>query len=115
GQYNFSNIGAAIAVGAFFDVAESDIKKGIENYIPENSRSQILTKDSNTILLDAYNANPTSMEAALDNFNHWEVTNKLVFLGDMFEIGKTASTEHQKIAETATNMGVEQIVLVGKN
>lgn len=115
GQYNFSNIGAAIAIGVFFDVAESDIKKGIENYTPKNSRSQIVAKNSNTILLDAYNANPTSMEAALENFNQWEVKGKCLFLGDMFEIGETASTEHQKIVEIAATMNFEQVILVGKN
>lgn len=115
GQYNFSNIGAAIAIGTYFNVSEADIKKGIESYSPENSRSQILTKHSNTILLDAYNANPSSMQAALDNFNHWKVVNKVVFLGDMFEIGDAATTEHQKITEKAAAMDFEQIILVGKN
>ena len=90
GTYNFSNIAAAIAIGHFFKVSPNKIKLGIENYIPTNNRSQVLTKGSNKIILDAYNANPTSMHAALLNFEKLNDKIKVAILGDMFELGKEA-------------------------
>ena len=87
GDYNFNNIAAAIAIGQYFKVAITDIKKAIEGYTPTNNRSQIIEKDSNKIILDAYNANPTSMHAALLNFEK-QKGNKIAVLGDMFELNK---------------------------
>ena len=87
GHYNFNNIAAAITMGSYFGVDKMNIKKAIESYIPSNNRSQIIKKETNTIILDAYNANPTSMMAALQNFIQVSSSNKIVFLGDMFELG----------------------------
>ncbi|MFV0566456.1 MAG: UDP-N-acetylmuramoyl-tripeptide--D-alanyl-D-alanine ligase, partial [Flavobacteriaceae bacterium] len=115
GAYNFNNISAAIAIGQYFKVETNKIKKAIEDYVPSNNRSQVIKKGSNTIILDAYNANPSSMKAALTNFNDLKTDNKIVFLGDMFELGKAAKTEHETIADFADSLKVENIVLIGEN
>src|SRR5690606_37608884 len=115
GKYNFANISAAIAIGAYFNVSSEEIKKGIEGYIPSNNRSQMITKGSNTILMDAYNANPTSMLAALENFKQAEGENKILFLGDMFELGNEAETEHQNIVDFLVENPFGTVFLAGKN
>ena len=115
GHYNFNNISAAIAMGQYFEISDNDIKKAIESYLPENNRSQIIKKDNNTIILDAYNANPTSMIAALDSFDEISDSNKIAILGDMFELGNDAKIEHQHIAQYASNMDFVSIYLVGEN
>jgi len=89
------------------------VKDAIESYTPENNRSQILEKNGHRIILDAYNANPTSMKAALENFRNIEGQNKIVFLGDMFELGETASAEHQNIADLASRLGFANVYLIG--
>jgi len=114
GKYNYNNIAAAIAIGNYFNVSENDIKIAIENYTPTNNRSQIIQKGTSKILLDAYNANPSSMLAALESFNQLEDLNKIVILGDMFELGETATIEHQKIAEFATLSNFREVYLIGK-
>ncbi|NOR29307.1 MAG: UDP-N-acetylmuramoyl-tripeptide--D-alanyl-D-alanine ligase [Lutibacter sp.] len=114
GKYNFNNIAAAIAIGNYFKVSEDAIKLAIENYIPTNNRSQIIKKGSSKIILDAYNANPSSMEAALENFNQLKNSNKIIFLGDMFELGNDSAKEHQHIAELATSYKFQQVYLIGK-
>jgi len=115
GAYNFNNISAAIAMGQYFEVSDNDIKYAIESYIPENNRSQILEKKSNTIVLDAYNANPTSMTAALDNFNTMKDKHKIAILGDMFELGSEAENEHISIATYASSLNIDIVYLVGIN
>lgn len=115
GAYNFSNIAAAIAIGAYFKISPNEIKKGIEDYIPGNNRSQIIKMGSNTIILDAYNANPSSMYVALENFKQLENNNKTVILGDMFELGEAAEEEHQKIVDFSESLDFNQVFLVGKN
>ncbi|MEM6686551.1 MAG: UDP-N-acetylmuramoyl-tripeptide--D-alanyl-D-alanine ligase [Bacteroidota bacterium] len=115
GAYNFSNIAAAIAMGIYFEVPLADIKKAIETYIPSNNRSQILQKNTNKIILDAYNANPTSMKAALDNFSNLSDVPKIAFLGDMFELGESAAAEHQFISKYVTSLNIDRIYLVGEN
>ncbi|AXG67994.1 UDP-N-acetylmuramoyl-tripeptide--D-alanyl-D- alanine ligase [Kordia sp. SMS9] len=115
GSYNFSNIAAAIAMGMYFEVTLTDIKDAIEAYIPSNNRSQIIHKNSNKIILDAYNANPTSMKAALDNFSNLSDTTKIAFLGDMFELGESAAAEHQFIHEYAASLQIDRIYLIGEN
>ena len=114
GAYNFNNIAAAITIGSFFKVKLSDIKEAIENYTPSNNRSQVLKKHSNNFILDAYNANPTSMEVALVNFEE-QSGNKIAILGDMFELGKDAIKEHKHIADLASKLSFNQIILVGNN
>jgi UDP-N-acetylmuramoyl-tripeptide--D-alanyl-D-alanine ligase len=115
GNYNFSNISAAIAICNYFKVSDIDIKFGIETYTPENNRSQIIEKGTNKIILDAYNANPTSMKAALDSFANLKDEPKIAILGDMFELGQDTDKEHQAIAEYATSLNIDTIYLVGKN
>lgn len=115
GAYNFNNIAIAVAIGLYFKVPQESIKEAIENYVPTNNRSQILIKDSNKIILDAYNANPTSMTAAIENFAQLEGTNKVLFLGDMFELGTDAAKEHQSIANKAAQHFNEQVYLIGNN
>ncbi len=113
GEYNLDNVTAAIAVGAFFRVSPDDIREAIEVYKPVNKRSQIIEKESNTIVLDAYNANPTSMEAALKNFSQMKASRKVVILGDMLEVGKASKAEHKKILDLAAKMDLAKVVLVG--
>lgn len=115
GAYNFNNISAAIAIGQYFKVNSKDIKEAIESYVPENNRSQIIEKGSLKIILDAYNANPTSMKAALDNFSELAAEKKIAILGDMFELGKEAENEHQFIADYASDLNIDLTYLVGEN
>ena len=114
GKYNYQNIAAAIAIGNYFNVEVNEMKDAIENYIPSNNRSQIIQKGTNKIILDAYNANPSSMQAALENFKQLEDSSKIVFLGDMFELGNESTLEHQKIAELATSFHFKEVYLIGK-
>ncbi len=113
GEYNAYNIAAAIAIGMFFNVPEQDIKNGIENYTPTNNRSQIIQKDTSTIILDAYNANPTSMEAALYNLSKQTSENKIAFIGDMFEVGETTKVEHQTILKLADSLNIQAVFAIG--
>ncbi|PTM11227.1 MAG: UDP-N-acetylmuramoyl-tripeptide--D-alanyl-D-alanine ligase [Bacteroidetes bacterium] len=115
GSYNFSNISAAIAIGNYFDVSINAIKSAIENYTPSNNRSQVIQKGSNKIILDAYNANPTSMKAALESFEKQKDNFKIAILGDMFELGTDASKEHQYIADLASTMAFNHLILIGEN
>lgn len=103
GLYNANNINAAITIGKHFGVSNEQIKFGLENYIPNNNRSQLLEKNTNKVILDAYNANPSSMNAALTNFFQLEEPNKVAILGDMFELGNESSEEHQKLIEFCFN------------
>ena len=96
GLYNSNNINAAIAIGKYFEVPNSQIKEAIENYIPENNRSQLIKKGTNEIILDAYNANPSSMQVAIENFKQLNHNNKIAILGDMFELGEESLEEHHK-------------------
>jgi len=113
GAYNALNIAAAIAIGSYFNVSDQHIKAGIENYIPTNNRSQIIQKDTTTIILDAYNANPTSMEAALYNLSTQNSKNKVAFLGDMFEVGETTKVEHQAILKLADILNIDIVYGIG--
>jgi len=115
GEYNFENILAAVCIGNHFGVDSREISKAIESYVPDNSRSQVVRRGSNTVLLDAYNANPASMEAALKNFSLMEGKNKIVFLGEMAELGNESEAEHNNIVSMLKRFGFEKIILVGKN
>ncbi|MEO9891856.1 UDP-N-acetylmuramoyl-tripeptide--D-alanyl-D-alanine ligase [Aurantibacter sp.] len=115
GSYNFTNCCAAVVIGKYFNVTSSDINSAIAAYAPENNRSQLLTKNGHQIILDAYNANPSSMIAALNNFKVMDTPNKIVILGDMFELGESAKQEHQTIAKLAETMPFEKVILVGEN
>ncbi|MET1260369.1 UDP-N-acetylmuramoyl-tripeptide--D-alanyl-D-alanine ligase [Flagellimonas sp. DF-77] len=115
GTYNFPNCCMAVLIGKYFNVAEHHIKEALERYIPENNRSQILERDGKTVILDAYNANPTSMKAALESFDRMPGNTKAVFLGDMFELGGSSAEEHQNIADLADKLGFHSIVFVGEH
>ena len=99
GLYNANNINAAITIGNYFEVTTDDIKVAIESYIPENNRSQLLTKGTNEIILDAYNANPSSMKVALENFIQLDKKSKVVVMGDMYELGEESHFEHKTIVD----------------
>lgn len=99
GKYNGTNIAAAITIGNYFKVSDAKIKQAIENYFPNNNRSQVMERNGNKIIMDAYNANPSSMDAALNNFFQLSKNNKVAILGDMFELGEESKAEHQKIVE----------------
>ena len=114
GTYNYSNIKAAIAFGFIFDISLEKIKKGIEGYIPKNNRSQWLKTERNTVILDAYNANPSSMTVALESLLNSNTKNKILILGDMLELGDYAADEHQKIIEILNKNTPETVILVGK-
>ena len=100
GLYNANNINAAILIGQSFMIANNDIKNAIESYIPENNRSQLVHKGNNEIILDAYNANPSSMKVAIDNFVQLKNENKLMIFGDMFELGNESHDEHNAVVKS---------------
>ncbi|MEC4114023.1 UDP-N-acetylmuramoyl-tripeptide--D-alanyl-D-alanine ligase [Myroides pelagicus] len=115
GIYNATNIASAIAIGKYFGVSTEDMKNAISNYIPTNNRSQWTMVNNSNILLDAYNANPSSMEVAISNFIQLQTSQpKILILGDMFELGKESLKEHHKIVESLQdNTGIKAI-FVGK-
>lgn len=115
GEYNFENILAATAVGSYFNVSDTDINKAVSEYIPKNNRSQIEKTQCNTLLLDAYNANPESMSQALQNFEKYQSKNKkTIILGDMLELGNYSAEEHLNIVNMIETLGFESVYLVGK-
>ncbi|MFK8006438.1 MAG: UDP-N-acetylmuramoyl-tripeptide--D-alanyl-D-alanine ligase [Saprospiraceae bacterium] len=114
GQYNFNNIMTAISIGRYFRVRPKRIQEAVENYTPSNNRSQLVKKTTNTFILDAYNANPTSMKNALVNFGQVDANKKIAILGDMLELGKFSDEEHLKIAQQAIELKLDQVILVGK-
>jgi UDP-N-acetylmuramoyl-tripeptide--D-alanyl-D-alanine ligase len=115
GLYNANNISAALSIGKYFGVENLEIKKALESYIPENNRSQLLTKGTNQIVLDAYNANPSSMAVAIENFVQLENSNKIVILGDMFELGNESGKEHESIVNLLSNLNTISCYFVGKD
>ncbi|WP_036156382.1 UDP-N-acetylmuramoyl-tripeptide--D-alanyl-D-alanine ligase [Maribacter forsetii] len=115
GTYNFPNCCAAIIIGKFFNIELNKIKNAIESYTPDNNRSQIIDKSGHYIILDAYNANPSSMKVALENFGSLKKDQKVLILGDMFELGDSAMEEHQNIADLALDLNFEKVILVGEN
>ncbi len=114
GAYNLDNLLAAIAVGINFDVDRKDICHALENYQPTNSRSQLTVTEKNRLIVDAYNANPSSMEAALENFRLIEAPKKMVILGDMRELGESSQEEHQHIVSIIQQAGIDEVWLVGE-
>jgi UDP-N-acetylmuramoyl-tripeptide--D-alanyl-D-alanine ligase len=113
GEYNLPNVLCAVAVGKYFSVPDEKIKTAIENYIPSNSRSQLIEKGSNKVILDAYNANPTSMKAAIENFAKLHATKKVLMLGGMMELGLESIKEHETIIQLIEQYKWNNIVLVG--
>ena len=113
GSYNYANIAIAITVGNYFKVPQKDIQVAIENYEPTNNRSQYIQQETNTIILDAYNANPSSMQVALENFKTVNAAQKVVILGDMFELGSESRKEHQNIVQLALSMEFKHCYFIG--
>lgn len=114
GLYNATNIIAAITVGKYFNVADNDSKQALEKYNPDNNRSQIIHQNSNEIILDAYNANPSSMEVALQNFIKLNKNSKIAVLGDMFELGDESPQEHKNIVQILNAEVNFKCYLIGK-
>ena len=114
GEYNFPNALAAITIGLFFGVEATKINEALAGYTPQNNRSQLKKTYDNTLIIDAYNANPTSMMAALQNFRNMEVPHKMLLLGDMRELGAESAAEHQKIADYIKECDFEEVWLVGE-
>lgn len=113
GQYNFDNIAAALSVAKYFDVHEDDANAAIAAYVPDNNRSQIINKEGITIYLDAYNANPSSMAAAIKSFAELEAPNKIVILGDMLELGDSSESEHAALGELIASCKFDTVILAG--
>ncbi|MFO7719446.1 MAG: UDP-N-acetylmuramoyl-tripeptide--D-alanyl-D-alanine ligase [Gillisia sp.] len=115
GSYNSRNIAAAICIGLYFKIPAEEIGNAIASYNPQNNRSQLVKVGTVTFLMDAYNANPTSMTAALESFHTYPAENKTLILGDMFELGETSAQEHQEIVNLIETMSFNRVFLVGSN
>ncbi len=114
GHHNFQNVMTAIALGVYFKVPAEKIRSALENYTPRNNRSQLFNLNGATILLDAYNANPSSMQPAIQSLCAMPATRRIAILGDMLELGEDSQKEHEDLLRFARRMKVDQIVLVGK-
>ena len=114
GSYNADNVMAALCVGAQFGVGLDQAIAAIEAYSPSNNRSQMTRTGKNTLIVDAYNANPSSMDAALTNFSNVEADHKIVMLGDMLELGEDSLTEHLNVINRVAGMELDKVYLVGK-
>lgn len=114
GEYNFPNALAAVTIGRFFGVEPQKIDEALAAYTPQNNRSQLKKTEANTLIIDAYNANPTSMMAALKNFSNMSVPHKVLILGDMRELGAESTNEHQKIVDYIKECDFEKVILVGE-
>jgi UDP-N-acetylmuramoyl-tripeptide--D-alanyl-D-alanine ligase len=113
GSYNAENVLAAIAIGNFFGLTDEQIKCGLEKYVPQNNRSQLTVTEHNKLFVDAYNANPTSMQAAILNFAQMNVEAKTLILGDMLELGEQSAEEHQLIVNLLQQKSMQSVLLVG--
>jgi len=114
GAYNFENILAAIALGHFFEVPPASISKGLSEYLPKNNRSQLTKTETNSVICDFYNANPSSMSAALKNIALLSAPHKTIIIGDMFELGEESEVQHDLIANEAAALQVDTLILIGK-
>lgn len=114
GKYNFINCLAAVCVGHYFHVPETDINEALSSYVPAMNRSQMVRTEHNEVLLDAYNANPNSMKAAIENFADYKAEVKWLLLGDMFELGEYSEQEHAQIVELLKSKKLEHVALVGE-
>jgi UDP-N-acetylmuramoyl-tripeptide--D-alanyl-D-alanine ligase len=113
GQYNFINLLCAVCIGNYFAVSKNDINDALANYIPEMNRSQIKKTANNLVILDAYNANPSSMNLAIDNFNNQAFENKTAIIGDMLELGDYTYQEHEKVMIQLTKSKIKNVLFVG--
>ena len=113
GGYNLDNVLASVAIGKYFDVAPEDICEALSTYMPQNNRSQLVDTGRNKLIVDAYNANPTSMMAALENFRQVQAPHKMVILGDMKELGEASLEEHRKIVGFLDGCRFDRVMLAG--
>lgn len=114
GGYNYENIAAAVCIGKYFGVSDNNIIQAIESYIPSNNRSQFTKTNDNEIIVDCYNANPSSMRVALESFSKYSAISKTVILGDMFELGVESDNEHYEIIQLLKDLNFQKVILVGK-
>lgn len=114
GEYNLENALAAIAIGTFFGIDGISVNEAIKEYAPQNNRSQLKKTDRNSLIIDAYNANPTSMAASVSNFAKMNIPKKALILGDMLELGELSEEEHQKIVDLLNDAGFEHVFLIGE-
>ncbi len=114
GKYNFENIAAALCIGKFFEVDDKKANRAISKYTPTNNRSQIIKKGNNMLILDAYNANPVSMKAAIENIAEMEASNKVVILGDMNELGEISEEEHYRVGELTKDDRFNKVIFCGE-
>ena len=114
GRYNYQNVAAALCIGKYFEVNSGKASSAVAQYIPTNNRSQILSIGTNTIILDAYNANPDSMSAAIQNLSGMEGKNKVLILGDMFELGDLTEVEHRRIGELTLKESFDKVIFCGE-
>ncbi|GAB3642762.1 UDP-N-acetylmuramoyl-tripeptide--D-alanyl-D-alanine ligase [Spirosoma arcticum] len=115
GRYNFENMLAALAIGQYFGVSPADANRAIADYNPSNNRSQVLVKGTNTILLDAYNANPSSMAAAIRQFAVTPAHRRMVILGDMYELGPESEAEHAALGQLIADCHFDVVILAGQD
>ena len=113
GAYNIANLRAAVTIGLYFGIVPEQIDHALQTYKPTNSRSELREVGSNRLVVDAYNANPSSMSAALTNFSFFDGEHKMVILGDMRELGEESLEEHKRIVKQLQGMELERIWLVG--
>ncbi|WPP52193.1 UDP-N-acetylmuramoyl-tripeptide--D-alanyl-D-alanine ligase [Catalinimonas niigatensis] len=113
GAYNFENIAAALCIGKYFEVPDELANQAVSLYQPANKRSQLIEKGSNTIIMDAYNANPDSMQAAIRNLDKMKVKHKVAILGDMFELGADSPAEHHAIGKLLAECQIDEVLLCG--
>ncbi|TAH24837.1 MAG: UDP-N-acetylmuramoyl-tripeptide--D-alanyl-D-alanine ligase [Cytophagales bacterium] len=114
GKYNFDNIAVALCIGKYFGVSEEDALQAIATYNPQNNRSQLTKTDKNELIIDCYNANPTSMKAAIESFAQTQAKNKVLILGDMYELGEDEALEHEGIGNLILTLSFQQALLCGK-
>jgi UDP-N-acetylmuramoyl-tripeptide--D-alanyl-D-alanine ligase len=114
GDYNFSNIATALCIGKYFEVPSESANQAVADYVPRNNRSQVLHKRTNTVLLDAYNANPSSMQLAVHNFGKVKHKPKMIIVGDMNELGETSETEHEQLGKIVAEYDFDTVVFFGE-
>jgi UDP-N-acetylmuramoyl-tripeptide--D-alanyl-D-alanine ligase len=114
GRYNFENIAAALAIGEYFGVPTYEVNQAVAAYNPTNNRSQIIQKGTNTVIMDAYNANPSSMAASIENFGKLKAERKMVILGDMLELGAESPEEHLALGKLVAQQKFDTVILAGK-
>ncbi|HEY5326073.1 MAG TPA: cyanophycin synthetase, partial [Mucilaginibacter sp.] len=115
GAYNLDNILAAICIGVYFGLTDDEINKGVESYQPNNNRSQIVQTETNTLICDYYNANPSSMFVAIENIGKIDANRKVLILGDMFEMGEASAAEHAAVIKKAMETPVDERIFIGKD